>query len=78
MVAVRFKCGGNFMKNKALWWAVPIGVVLALVMVSAALAQKNKCKEFQGVNNAYTAQTKTTASGVTTTTGPYEVLVHGR
>jgi hypothetical protein len=73
MVAVRFKSRRNFMKSKALWWAVPIGTVLALVMVSAALAQKNKCKEFQGVINAYTAQTKTTANGVTTATGPYEV-----
>ncbi len=61
------------MKSKALWWAVPIGTVLALVMMSAALAQKTKCKEFQGVINAYTAQTKTTADGVTTATGPYEV-----
>ncbi len=61
------------MKSKALWWAVPIGTVLALVMVSAALAQKTKCKEFQGVINAYTPQTTATADGVTTATGPYEV-----
>jgi hypothetical protein len=38
MVTVRFKFEGNFMKSKALWWAVPIGTVLALVLVSAALA----------------------------------------
>jgi hypothetical protein len=31
-----------------LWWAVPIGTVLALVTVSAALAQKSKCKGFKG------------------------------
>ena len=37
MVAVRFTLGRNFMKSKALWWAVPIGMVLALVMGSAVL-----------------------------------------
>jgi hypothetical protein len=61
------------MKSKAFWWAVPVATVLALGMVSAALAQKPKCKEFKGVINAYTPQTKTTTDGVTTATGPYEV-----
>jgi predicted phage tail protein len=61
------------MKSRAFWWAVPVATVLALVMVSAALAQKTKCKEFKGVINAYTPQTKTTTDGVTTATGPYEV-----
>jgi hypothetical protein len=32
-----------------------------------------KCKEFQGVINGYTPQTKATAEAVTTATGPYEV-----
>jgi predicted phage tail protein len=61
------------MKSRAFWWAVPVATVLALVIVSAALAQKSKCKEFKGVINAYTPQTKTTTDGVTTATGPYEV-----
>ena len=60
------------MKNKAFRWA-PVATVLALAMVSAALAQKPKCKEFKGVINAYTPQTMTTMGTTTTATGPYEV-----
>jgi hypothetical protein len=52
------------MKSRAFWWTIPVATVLALVIVSAALAQNPKCKEFQGVSNAYTAQTKTTAGPV--------------
>jgi hypothetical protein len=61
------------MKNKTFRWAVPVATVLALAMVSAALAQKPKCKEFKGVINAYTPQTMTTMGTTTTATGPYEV-----
>jgi hypothetical protein len=68
-----FQIRRNFMKSRAFWWAVPVATFLALVIVSAALAQKTNCKGFQGVINAYTAQTKTTVDGVTTATGPYEV-----
>jgi hypothetical protein len=73
MVAGAFQIWRNLMKSKAFLRVVPVATVLALVSVSAALAQKAKCKEFQGVINAYTPQTKATSDGVTTATGPYEV-----
>jgi hypothetical protein len=38
----------EFHEEQALWWAVPIGTVLALVTVRAALAQKANVKGFKG------------------------------